>query len=151
MLLSPAEEICQLSNVLRLRRAFLEVPTAIVSTSIVYQQSCDVRELSHYMACDAGAQLAGSLRATGYPFVALLAFSGTRTRLVASAQGVVAPGPLCAALKRAADEHGASLVAEQAEHRERVRSCRGLEGFHLGLCARVCSASGTALSTAPRW
>ena len=67
------------------------------------------------------AQLAGSLRATGYPFVALLAFSGARTRLVASSQGAIAPGPLAAALKRSADEHGASLVAEQAEHRERVR------------------------------
>jgi len=68
----------------------------------------------------ASAQLAGSLRATGYPFVALLAFSGARTRLVASSQGAAAPGPLAAALKRAADEHGASLVAEQAEHRERA-------------------------------
>jgi len=67
------------------------------------------------------AQLAGSLRATGYPFVALLAFSGARTRLVASSQGAAAPGQLAAALKRAADEHGASLVAEQAEHRERAR------------------------------
>ena len=84
-------------------------------------QQQQVERTCRHQPCLAPAQLAGSLRATGYPFVALLAFSSARTRLVASSQGAIAPGPLAAALKRALDEHGASLVAEQAEHRERVR------------------------------
>ena len=35
-----------------------------------------------------------SLRVTGYPHCALLAFSGTRTRLIAAVEGAVAPARL---------------------------------------------------------
>ena len=39
-----------------------------------------------------GAQLSGSLRVEGYPYVALLTFSGTRTRLVVFSRDAVGPG-----------------------------------------------------------
>ena len=39
-------------------------------------------------------QLSSSLQVTTYPYVGLLAFSGTRTRLVASVQGATGPQQL---------------------------------------------------------
>jgi hypothetical protein len=56
-----------------------------------------------------------------YPCVALLAFSGQRTKLVALVQGRVRAPELLAALRRAVDEQGMLLMAEQLEQEERVR------------------------------
>jgi hypothetical protein len=56
-----------------------------------------------------------------YPCIALLAFSGQRTKLVALVQGRVRAPELLAALRRAVDEQGMLLMAEQLEQEERVR------------------------------
>jgi hypothetical protein len=55
-----------------------------------------------------------------YPCVALLAFSGQRTKLVALVQGRVRAPELLAALRRAVNEQGMLLMAEQLEQEERV-------------------------------
>lgn len=65
--------------------------------------------------------LAGRLNVSTYPCVALLAFSGSRTKLVAAAQGKVSPQQLLAALRRAVDEQEVMLTAERLEREERVR------------------------------
>lgn len=68
------------------------------------------------------AQLANSLRATAYPFVGLLAFSGSRVRLVLAITGLLGPAELVQALNDAAEAHGAEFVADRADASERVRS-----------------------------
>lgn len=69
--------------------------------------------------------LAGRLNVSTYPCVALLAFSGTRTKLVAAAQGNVQPQQLLAALRRAVEEQEVMLTAERLEQEERVSRSRG--------------------------
>lgn len=64
--------------------------------------------------------LAGRLNVSTYPCVALLAFSGTRTKLVAAAQGSVQPQQLLSVLRRAVDEQEVMLTAERLEQEERV-------------------------------
>eukprot|EP00878_Enallax_costatus_P020517 GHUV01021694.1.p1 GENE.GHUV01021694.1~~GHUV01021694.1.p1 ORF type:complete len:366 (+),score=105.27 GHUV01021694.1:665-1762(+) len=68
--------------------------------------------------------LSGRLNISTYPSVALLAFSGTRTKLVAAAQGKVRPQQLLAALQRAVDDQGMLLTAERLEQEEREMSRR---------------------------
>jgi hypothetical protein len=65
--------------------------------------------------------------------VALLAFSGQRTKLVALVQGRVRAPELLAALRRAVDEQGMLLMAEQLEQEERVRGGLLSDGL-LQLC-----------------
>ena len=67
-----------------------------------------------------GAQLASSLRATAYPFVGLLAFFGSRTRLVLAVSGPLGPDELVQALADAAEAHGAEFVADRADASTRV-------------------------------
>jgi hypothetical protein len=62
---------------------------------------------------------------TTYPCVALLAFPGSRTKVVACVQGRFGAPQLLAALRRAAEEHGVLLTAERLQHEERVRAGRG--------------------------
>jgi FAS-associated factor 2 len=69
--------------------------------------------------------LAGRLNVSTYPCVALLAFSGTRTKLVVAAQGNVQPQQLLAALRRAVEEQEVMLTAERLEQEERVSTSRG--------------------------
>lgn len=64
--------------------------------------------------------LSTRLNISTYPCVALLAFSGARTKLVAAAQGRVRAPQLLAALHRAVDEQGMLLLAERLEREERV-------------------------------
>ncbi|KAI8474966.1 MAG: hypothetical protein J3K34DRAFT_456563 [Monoraphidium minutum] len=66
--------------------------------------------------------LASRLHVTTYPCVALLAYPGARTKVVACLQGRFAGPQLLAALRRAADEHGVLLAAERAQHEEREMS-----------------------------
>lgn len=68
--------------------------------------------------------LSGRLSISTYPCIALLAFSGTRTKLVAAAQGKVRPQQLMAALQRAVNDQGLLLMAERLEQEERVSSSR---------------------------
>lgn len=81
---------------------------------------------SHFVSWGGNVQqpdafsLAGRLNVSTYPCVALLAFSGSRTQLVAAAQGAVQPGQLLAALRRAVDEQEVMLTAERLEQEERV-------------------------------
>lgn len=65
--------------------------------------------------------LSGRLSVSTYPCVALLAYSGSRTKLVAVAQGKVRPQQLLAAMQRAVDDQGMMLMAERLEQEERVR------------------------------
>ena len=58
---------------------------------------------------------------TSYPYTALLAFSGPRTRLIAFAEGSHTPQQLLPMLQEAQEQHSIHLVAEQAEHNERVQ------------------------------
>lgn len=65
-------------------------------------------------------QLSSSLGASSYPFCALVAFSGNRTRLIAKIQGLRMPQQLLAALRHAVDRHSTQLAVEQADHNQRV-------------------------------
>lgn len=70
--------------------------------------------------------LNSSLRVSSYPYCALLAFSGSRTRLICSVQGLVRPDALAETLQRALLEHGGllweeQLVQEQRENDRRLR------------------------------
>lgn len=65
-------------------------------------------------------QLSQSLRVTTYPYNALLAFSGSRIRLIAAAEGAIPPTELLSMFQQAQDRQAASLVAEQAEQNEQV-------------------------------
>uniref|UniRef100_A0A383V860 UBX domain-containing protein n=1 Tax=Tetradesmus obliquus TaxID=3088 RepID=A0A383V860_TETOB len=68
--------------------------------------------------------LSTRLNVSTYPCIALLAFSGQRTKLVALVQGRVRAPELLAALRRAVDEQGMLLMAEQLEQEEREMSRR---------------------------
>jgi FAS-associated factor 2 len=65
--------------------------------------------------------LSGRLNVSAYPCVALLAFSGSRTKLVAAAQGSMSARALLAMLTRVQDEQSVMLTAERLEQEERVR------------------------------
>jgi len=65
-------------------------------------------------------QLSQSLRVRSYPYTALLAFSGSRTRLIAAAEGFSAPSGLLSLLQQAQDSQSATLVAERREQTEQV-------------------------------
>lgn len=71
-------------------------------------------------------RLSTSLRAAAYPYCALLAFSGARTRLVTCVEGCIAPEALAEVLQAALVEHGSMLWQERAaqEQRERDRQLR---------------------------
>eukprot|EP00775_Hariotina_reticulata_P005536 gene5536-5772_t len=71
--------------------------------------------------------LSGRLNISTYPAVVLLAFSGTRTKLVAAAQGLVSKQQLLAVLRRVVEEQGMMLTAERLEREEREMSRRLLE------------------------
>lgn len=62
-----------------------------------------------------------SLRTTGYPYVALLAFSGNRTKLIVTVEGRTSASQLQAALQQAVAVHEGHLAVEQADANERVR------------------------------
>lgn len=62
------------------------------------------------------------LGVTAYPAVALLAHSGTRTKLVALVQGTRGAAALLQVLQRAQDEQGMLLLAERLEQQERERN-----------------------------
>jgi hypothetical protein len=79
-------------------------------------------------------QNACRLNVSTYPCVALLAFSGQRTKLVALVQGRVRAPELLAALRRAVDEQGMLLMAEQLEQEERVSGVSSDDGVD-GCCA----------------
>lgn len=64
-------------------------------------------------------RLSNSLGASSYPYCALLAFSGSRTQLIAAIQGTRSPEALLAALRHAVDRHGSHLAVEQADHNQR--------------------------------
>ncbi|KAF8073204.1 PUX10 [Scenedesmus sp. PABB004] len=68
--------------------------------------------------------LSARLNVTTYPAVALLAFSGARTKLVVAAQGALRAQQLLGALRRAVEEHGVLLDAERLEREEREMSRR---------------------------
>lgn len=65
-------------------------------------------------------QLAQGLRVRTYPYIGLLAFSGSRTRLIAAAEGHFTAEALLPILQEAQEQQAVHLVAEQAEQNERV-------------------------------
>lgn len=71
--------------------------------------------------------LASRLNVSTYPFLALLAYSGSRTKLVMAVQGKVAKEQLLAAMARAVEDQGALLVAERVERQELETSRRLLD------------------------
>ena len=72
--------------------------------------------------CDVHMQLATSsgLRVTRYPYIALLSGSGSRTKMVASTEGMISAANLRQLLQPAVEEHGAQFVADRADQDERV-------------------------------
>ncbi|KAL4854252.1 putative oxidoreductase YhdF [Chlorella vulgaris] len=64
-------------------------------------------------------RLASNLRAARYPYVALLAFSGTRTRLITAVEGKLPPTRLQEVLQAALNDHGSLLWQEHAERQQR--------------------------------
>ncbi|EIE19724.1 UBX-domain-containing protein [Coccomyxa subellipsoidea C-169] len=64
-------------------------------------------------------RLSNSLRVTGYPYCALLAFSGTRTQLTAAVEGCPGAARLLGVLQQAVSDHGGHLAVEQADANER--------------------------------
>lgn len=64
-------------------------------------------------------RLSSSLRAAAYPYCALLAFSGSRTRLVTCVEGSIRPDALAEALQAALVEHGSMLWEERAAQEQR--------------------------------
>lgn len=69
-------------------------------------------------------QLSGALRATSYPFLAVLANHNSRVTLLTYVEGNVTPGELLTCLSNVLDQQGAMLVAARAEVEERVRIAR---------------------------
>ena len=67
-------------------------------------------------------QLSGALRATTYPFLAVLANHNSRVTLLTYVEGDVNPGELLTTLSNVLDQQGAMLVAARAEVEERVRA-----------------------------
>lgn len=87
-------------------------------------------------------QLASQLGVSCYPCCALLAFSGSRLRLIALMPGPRSPEQLLAGLRRAVDRHSTQMASEQADHNERVRSscmCCCLSGY-MSEAVLVCNA-----------
>jgi len=66
-------------------------------------------------------RLSTSLRAAAYPYCALLAFSGARTRLLTCVEGSIGPEALTEVLQAALLEHGGFLVQERLQRQQRVR------------------------------
>jgi len=66
--------------------------------------------------------LSSRLQISSYPAVALLAYSGSRTKLVAAVQGCLGPEQLIGVITRAVGEEEVRLVAERAEIEEREQS-----------------------------
>eukprot|EP00803_Ostreobium_quekettii_P004019 evm.model.scf_1445.8 EVM.evm.TU.scf_1445.8 scf_1445:36489-40615(+) len=64
-------------------------------------------------------KLAASLGATTYPFMCLLAFSGSRMHPVSSMQGFLSSRQLINSIQQALDEQGALLVAERIDRERR--------------------------------
>jgi len=64
-------------------------------------------------------RLSSSLRAAAYPYCALLAFSGSRTRLVTCVEGSIRPDALAEVLQAALVEHGSMLWEERAAQEQR--------------------------------
>jgi FAS-associated factor 2 len=64
-------------------------------------------------------RLSSSLRAAAYPYCALLAFSGARTRLVTCVEGSIRPDALAEVLQAALVEHGSMLWEERAAQEQR--------------------------------
>ena len=56
-----------------------------------------------------------AVQASSYPYVGLMAFSGSRTRLIAASEGLCTPAQLLAMLQEAVNQYGAEFVADQAE------------------------------------
>ena len=75
-------------------------------------------------------QLSQSLRVTAYPYTALLAFSGSRIRLIAAAEGALLPSQLLPLLQEAQERQAVNLVAEQADHNEQVLPTTGSDSSH---------------------
>jgi hypothetical protein len=89
-------------------------------------------------------QLSSRLHVTTYPCVALLAYPGARTKVVACLQGRFTAAQLLAALRRAVEEHGVLLTAERLQQEERVGG-RGTPP-----CSGVsCQQLTTAINTHP--
>jgi FAS-associated factor 2 len=60
-------------------------------------------------------RLSMAVQASSYPYVGLMAFSGSRTRLVAASEGLCTPAQLLTMLRDAVNQYGAEFVADQAE------------------------------------
>eukprot|EP00889_Picochlorum_renovo_P001107 jgi/Picre1/28137/NNA_003543.t1 len=69
-------------------------------------------------------RLASSLRVSKYPYCALLAFSGARTRLITFAEGNVRPEALAELLQAALVEHNGILWEERLIHEQRSHDRR---------------------------
>ncbi|KAL4423405.1 hypothetical protein ABPG77_009983 [Micractinium sp. CCAP 211/92] len=69
-------------------------------------------------------RLASSLNVARYPYIALLAFSGPRTRLITCVEGGMGPERLQQVLAAAVNDHGALLWQEQLERQERETNRR---------------------------
>ncbi len=61
-----------------------------------------------------------SLQTTGYPYVAVLAFSGARTKLIAAVEGRQSASQLQTVLQQAVGAHEGQMAVEQADANERV-------------------------------
>lgn len=64
-------------------------------------------------------RLSSSLNVARYPYAALLAFSGPRTRLITCVEGHMGPEQLQEVLAAALNDHGALLWQEQLERQQR--------------------------------
>jgi FAS-associated factor 2 len=76
--------------------------------------------------CPEAFRLSTKLRVTRYPYCALLAFSGTQTRLISCSEGNIRPEALAERLQQSLTEHGGilweeRLLREQREHDRRLR------------------------------
>lgn len=67
-------------------------------------------------------QLSQKLRVPAYPYVCLLAYSGSRVRLAAFAHGNLSPESLLDVLRDVQENQSAQLIADRAEQQERVSS-----------------------------
>lgn len=72
----------------------------------------------------AASRLASSLHVTKYPYCALLAFSGARTRLLTYTEGVVGPDALAEALQASLVEHEGILWEERLIQQQRDQDRR---------------------------
>jgi len=63
--------------------------------------------------------LSASLRVGGYPYAAVLAYSGPRTRMISCAEGPLTSAELAALLQRALDDYSGLLWQERIEREQR--------------------------------